>query len=141
MWSFVGFGLVGGIIDNEQIVEIVGECAALRARPVVCTMPVGMRERHDMVDIDIGSFGEFPAGVWTDPYTSLDSTPTCVFELNRYTAGCNEHFLSGVLAVPVRINPVRPVFALIGSAGCLDTVGWLYLLRKLLTAGQKNQRQ
>lgn len=141
MWSFVGFGLVGGIIDDEQIVEIVSECATLRARPIVCTMPVGMCERHDMIDVDIGSFCEFSASVRADPYAGLDSAPTRVFELNRYTAGCNEHFLSGVLAVPVCINPVRPVFALVGCAGCLDTVGWLYLFGKLLTTGQKDQRQ
>ena len=42
MRGLVGFGLIGGVIDNEQVVKIVGESTALRARPVGSTMAVRM---------------------------------------------------------------------------------------------------
>ena len=117
MRCFVGFRLISGVIDDEQVLEVVGKNAPLRARPTGCAMPVGMRERHDMVDIDIGSSGECSAGIGPDPQSGFDCALPGIPELYRRAAGRDEQFLAGVAAVFVSIDPVRPVLALIRCIG------------------------
>ncbi len=132
MRGFVGFGLVGGVIDHEQVVKVVGESAALRACPDGCAMPVRMRQRHDMVDIDIGSLGQCLSGIRADPQSGFDRALPGILELNGYPAGRDEQFLAGVAAVLIGIDPVRPVLALVGRIGYRHAFG---LLRQRLPDG------
>ena len=115
MRGFVGFGLIGGVINHQQIFKIIGESAALRARPSGCAMPVRMRERYDVVDVDIGRPCEFPAGIGADPQAAFHRAASGIFEFHGHFTGCDEQFMTCVLTVSVSINPVRPVFALVGD--------------------------
>lgn len=144
MRCFVGFGLVGGVVDDQQVVKIVGESTSLRARPARRAMPVRVSERDNMIDIDIGCAGKGFAGVRPGPQSGFHRALPYVLEPDGDLAGGNEQFLARIAAVSVRVDPVRPVFALIRSVGQGCRFGrfeWLCLFDKQLTSGQRENNE
>ena len=144
MRRFVGFSLIGGVVDNQQVIKVVGESAPLRARPVRRAMPMRVGKRDNMVDVDIGCAGKGFAGVWSGPQSGFHCALPRVFESDGYLAGGYKQFLARVTAVPVCVDPMRPVFTLIRRVGQdwrFERFEWLCLFDKQLTPGQRENNE
>lgn len=70
-----------------------------------------------MIDVNIGRSDELFAGIRSAPQPGFDRALPLILELNGYLAGRDEQFLAGVAAVSVRIDPMRPILALVRNIG------------------------
>ncbi len=93
--------------------QMIGELLFSVLTPGVPAGIVGICERHQMVDVQIGGIFREYASVWVSPTTRFDAAHAIVLEFDRSRRLFYEDFLTRVLAIAVNVSPVLPIIAVI----------------------------
>ena len=68
-----------------------------------------------MINVDIRGFGERLARIHAEPLAGYYCAVSSILEFDRHPATRNQHFLPCILTIPIGINPMRPIFAIVGT--------------------------
>ena len=93
----------------ERVGQVVGIAFLLRKRPSRASGPVGVGERHEVVDVKIGNLSDASIGVRIRPSAAVDDAVAQIAEEYGGDAFFDEDFGSRVLTIPVGIDPELPL--------------------------------
>ena len=124
---FVLFAAVGAVMDGDEVIfvsEVVVISLFFYFVPGLRSRAKGFFDRDHVINVEVVGVGVDLSGVEVIPFPFFDFAFFVGFEGDFDQAFFDENFLSGVLAVPIRVDPRAEIISLIilGKARALPRI-------------------
>ena len=113
---FVLFAAVGAVMDGDEVIfvsEVVVILLFFYFVPGLRSRTKGFFDRDHVINVEVVGVGVDLSGVEVFPFSFFDFAFFVSFEGDIDQAFFDEDFLSGVLAIPVRVDPRAEIISII----------------------------